>query len=169
MPFDLRRSLDEAERRFGGGRVSSARRRRSDAGRSRLPEPVATALAAMLRGYERPPMHALQSELETICRRLGERMPARATIYRFMAHCPPSRHRIAELPEAVRQALYNLDADGEVPGHQLAYYAFNYGDARAMSFAAGLPWLDLYQAAQLRGWRPRSFGVLQAVMRRRGI
>ena len=147
----------------------SVRRRRSDAGRSRLPEPVADALAALLRGQQRPQMHALQHQLEAVCGRLGERTPARSTIYRFMVHCSPSRYPIAELPEAVQQALYNLDTDREVSGHQLAFYAFNYGDAPAMAFAADLPWLDLYQAARMRGWRPRRFDELRTVMRRRGI
>jgi hypothetical protein len=96
-------------------------------------------------------------------------MPSRATVYRFMAQSPPRQVPIAELPEPVRLALYNLGPDGTVPGHQLAFYAFNYGDAQAMSFAAGLPWLDLYQADRMRGWRPRSHGVLRAVMLRRGI
>jgi hypothetical protein len=56
-----------------------------------------------------------------------------------------------------------------VPGHQLAFYCFDYGSLAAISFAAGLPWLDLYQARRMRGWRPRSFGLLAAVMRRRGL
>jgi hypothetical protein len=56
-----------------------------------------------------------------------------------------------------------------VPGHQLAFYCFNYGSLGAISYAAGLPWLDLYQARRMRGWRPRSFGLLLAVMRRRGL
>ena len=56
-----------------------------------------------------------------------------------------------------------------VPGHQLAFYCFNYGTSDVMSFAAGLPWLDLYQAAHLRGWWPRSRGLLDASLRARRI
>jgi hypothetical protein len=48
------------------------------------------------------------------------------------------------------------------------FYCLNYGSLAAMSFAAGLPWLDLHQARHLRGWRPRSRGLLDAVLRARG-
>jgi hypothetical protein len=65
--------------------------------------------------------------------------------------------------------LYNLGPTGTVPGHQLAFYCFNYGSLAAVSYAAGLPWLDLHQARRLQGWRPRSRGLLDAVMRVRGI
>jgi non-specific serine/threonine protein kinase len=34
---------------------------------------------------------------------------------------------------------------------------------------AGLPWLDLYQARRARGWRTRSRGLLDAVLRAREI
>jgi hypothetical protein len=123
----------------------------------------------MLHGQERPPMREIERDLAALCRRRRLRCPARATIYRFMARCPPHMYRIEELPPAVRDALYNLGPTGEVPGHQLAFHAFNHGDTRAMSFAAGLPWLDLYQADRVRGWRPRSQGLLRAVMQRRTI
>lgn len=76
---------------------------------------------------------------------------------------------MADLPPAVRDALYNLTADSEVPGHQVAFYCFNYGDSAAVSFAAGLPWLALYQAGRLPGFRPRSRGLFEAVMRARGL
>jgi hypothetical protein len=49
------------------------------------------------------------------------------------------------------------------------FHCLNYGTLPAMCYAAGLPWLDLFQASQLRGWRPRSRSLLQAVMRVRGI
>ncbi|HVS12347.1 MAG TPA: hypothetical protein VMV46_00345 [Thermoanaerobaculia bacterium] len=74
-----------------------------------------------------------------------------------------------QLPAPVRESLYNLSEDGTVPGHQLAFHCFNYGSLQAMSFAAGLPWLALYQAARLPGWRPRSKGLLDAILRTRGI
>jgi len=168
-PFDLERSLKDAELRLPAKRAGARRQPRSDAGRSRLPAAIAEALLDILRRQERPPMHEVMAELAAFCRQRHLRMPARATIYRFMAQCPPRLVRISELPESVRKALYNLDPDGMVPGHQLAFYAFNYGDVRAMSFAAGLPWLDLYQADRMRGWRPRSHGLVRAVMLRRGI
>ena len=69
----------------------------------------------------------------------------------------------------VAATLYNLAPDAVVPGAQLVFYCFNYGSLAAMSFAAGLPWLDLRRASRLRGWRSRSRGLLDAVMRVRGI
>jgi hypothetical protein len=147
----------------------SSRKRRADAGEHRLSAALAGALTGMLQGQERPRQRDLEREVAAFCRRRRLRCPARATLYRFMNHAPPHMHRIEDLPPEVRQALYNLDPTGEVPGHQLAFYAFHHGDTRAMSFAAGLPWLDLHQAARMRGWRPRSHGLLRAVMRRRGI
>ena len=78
-------------------------------------------------------------------------------------------YRIPDLPSHVRDALYNLDPEGSVLGHQLVFYALQYGTLRAVSYAAGLPWLDLYQAARLRGWRPQSRGLLDAALLVRGI
>ena len=66
-------------------------------------------------------------------------------------------------------ALYNLAPGGTVPGPQLGFYCFNYGCVAAISYAAGLPWLDLYQASRLRGWRRRSRGLLAGVARLRGF
>jgi len=97
------------------------------------------------------------------------RAPSRATIYNFIARCPDHQYEIPGLPDYVRTALYNLDPAGTVPGHQLAFYAFQYGDTRAACFASGLPWLDLDHASRMRGWRPRTIGLLHAVMRHRGI
>lgn len=107
--------------------------------------------------------------LGRFCRAKGLKPPARATIYQAMTRTPPRAHAVADLPEAVQQALYNLRGAEEVPGHQLAFYCLNYGDLAAISFAAGLPWLALYQAARLPGWRPRSRGLLEAVLGTRGI
>jgi hypothetical protein len=69
----------------------------------------------------------------------------------------------------VQNALYNLGEDALVPGHQLAFDAFNYGDLSALSFSATLPWVCLDRAAKLRGWRPRSLALLRAVMRAGGL
>ena len=93
----------------------------------------------------------------------------RASLYNALARIEGHTYAIADLPAPVARALYNLAATGRVPGHQLAFYCFNYGSVPAISFAAGLPWLDLYQARRFRGWRPRSAGLLEAVMRARGI
>jgi hypothetical protein len=108
-------------------------------------------------------------DLDAFCQSSGHRTPARATVYKFLARCDGHIYLAADLPEAVRRALYNLAPDAEVPGHQLAFYCFNYGGLEAISFASGLPWLDLYQAARVRGWRPKSLGLLKAAMRVRGI
>ena len=109
------------------------------------------------------------SEVTKQCHRNGLKPPSRATAYKLLATLPTTTYRHAALPPAVRNALYNLDDASEVPAHQVAFYCFNYGDLAAISFAAGLPWLALYQAGRLPGYRPRSRGLLEAVMRARGV
>ena len=81
--------------------------------------------------------------------------------------CPTLRK--GDLPRAVQDALYNFEADSEVPAHQVAFCCFNYGDLRAMGFAAGLPWLAIHQALRLPGYRARSRGPVEAVALARGI
>ena len=100
---------------------------------------------------------------------LGLRTPARATVYQAIEQIPARGHEISSLPEPVRRALYNLSPGGMVPGRQLAFYCLNYGGLEAISFAAGLPWLALHQAARMPGWRTRSRGLLDAIRRVRGI
>lgn len=85
------------------------------------------------------------------------------------------RYALKSLPLEAREALYNIDVATsvdtvhEVPGDQLAFYCFNYGRPRAVSFAAGLP-ASCLKAAKLRpGWRPKSRALLVAVMNYRGI
>lgn len=123
----------------------------------------------LLRGQERPQVRVLMERLAHDCEARGLRPPARATIYQAMARTAPRSYAVAELPAAARETLYNLQGTREVPGHQLAFYCLNYGDLGAISFAAGLPWLALYQAARLPGWRPRSRGLLEAIRRSRGL
>jgi hypothetical protein len=164
---DLDKALKSAEARLGT--VPRTRKRRADAGVTRLPEPAVSELRRLLGGQERPSMRDVGRELGVFCQARGLRPPARATLYRFMAEVPMHHYRVAGLPPWVGASLYNLDADARVPGHQLVFYAFNYGDARAMSFAAALPWVDLYQAARIRGWRAMSLGPLRAAMRKRKI
>jgi hypothetical protein len=165
--LDLDKSLKKAEERLGV--APRTRKRRADAGGTRLPAPVVSELRRLLGGKERPRMREVGRELATFCEARGWPRPARATLYRFMAEVPIHEYHAAELPAWVRASLYNLEGDARVPGHQLVFYAFNYGDARAMSFAAALPWVDLYQAARMRGWRAMSLGPLRAAMRRRKI
>ena len=166
--FDLDKSLESAQARLGKD-VPKARKRRSDAGGTRLAAPVASELCRLLGGTDRPAIREVERQLRAFCKERNLRSPARATVYRFMTEIPVHEYRVADLPDAVRAALYNLDPRSRVPGHQLVFYAFNYGDARAMSFASALPWLDLYQAARMRGWRPMSLGPLCAAIRQRGI
>jgi hypothetical protein len=94
----------------------------------------------------------------------GVRPPSRATVYNSLATIEGHTYRVAALPPEARRAVYNLSADASVPGH-----CFNHGSLAAACFAAGLPWLDLYQASRLPGWRPRSRGLLLAAMRARGL
>jgi hypothetical protein len=56
-----------------------------------------------------------------------------------------------------------------VPGDQIVFYCFNYGDVRAISYAAGMPWLCLARASARRGFRSKSLALLRAVMKIRGI
>lgn len=114
-------------------------------------------------------MAALQRLVSERCRSAALKPPVRASLYSALARLDGHIYAVAALPPAVVGALYNIAPDGRVPGHQLAFYCFNYGSLAAISFAAGLPWLDLYQARRLRGWRPRSLGLLLAVMRRRRL
>ncbi len=103
------------------------------------------------------------------CRKEGLGPPSRASVYKLLASVPTPKYRLRDLPPAVRDALYNMGPGSEVPGHQVAFYCFNYGDLAAMSFAAGLPWLALYQALRLPGYRDRSRGLVEAVALARGI
>jgi hypothetical protein len=112
---------------------------------------------------------ALRRRLSGICSTLGIKPPARATLYNALSRIDGHHYEGPLLPGPVAAALYNIPPDGRVPGPQLAFHCFNYGTLQAMSYAAGLPWLDLRQAKRLRGWRPRSRGLLMAVMRARKI
>lgn len=159
MAFDFRESVARAEQRLG----RQARRPRRDSGQSRLPAELAAELNRLLQGQERPPVRQILRRLEVFCDEHGLTTPARATIYQAMAGLPSRSYTIVDLPDEVRETLYNLGSLGSVPGHQLAFHCLNYGGVRAASFAAGLPWLALYQAARLPGWRPRSRGLLRAI------
>jgi hypothetical protein len=169
--FDLNESFARAEARFAkvSPATTSRRRRRSDAGRSRMAAPVAKWLTRRLAGQERPRMADLLRNLEAFCTKGGHRRPSRATVYKFLLVARSPRYIASELPDSVRSTLYNLGDDARVAGPQLVFYCFHYGGLREMSFAAGLPWLALYQASRMRGWRKKSLGVLQAVMRVRRI
>jgi hypothetical protein len=164
--LDIQESQRRAEAKLGR---ASRRRRRADAGRSRLPEPVLAVVRRAALGSRRPGMITLRERVAHVCAASGLKPPARATLYNAFDRLEPRRYRASTLPPHALDALYNLAPDAVIPGPQLAFYCFNYGSLAAVSFAAGLPWLDLYQARRLRGWRPRSRGLFDAVMRARGL
>jgi hypothetical protein len=167
MPtFDLRSSLEQAEKRFAGKPI---RKTREDRGQPRLHPEVAARLEELLQTHDRVPVRTILEDLGEFCEARALRCPARATIYQWMGQTRVSHYLVATLPAPARETLYNLSDDSVVPGHQLAFHCLNYGDIRAVSFAAGLPWLALHQAGRLRGWRPRSKGLLNAICRARGI
>ena len=114
-------------------------------------------------------MTDLLGELGARCALLGVRPPSRATVYNYLDHAPVPLLLITELPSEVREVLYNLSHDAEVPAHQVAFRAFNEGGVRALTYAAGLPWLALHRARRLRGWRPRSRGLIDAACMARRI
>ena len=164
--FDLRESIRRAERQFTR---SSPRRRRSDAGQLRLSPVVLREFRALVAGDDRPSITAIQLTLAAACRARGLRPPSRASLYNALRRIPGHQYAASVLPPHVRLALYNLGPDAVVPGAQLVFYGLHYGSIDAASFVLGLPWLDLYQAARRRGWRPRTRGLLLAAMRLRGI
>lgn len=109
-------------------------------------------------------MSVLLAELGARCRAEGVSCPSRAAVYNFMPRAAAPRYRVADLPEHARAVLLNLDDEAEVPGPQLAFYLVNHGDTRALSFAAAMPWLCLYQAERMRGFRPKSHALLRALI-----
>jgi len=108
-------------------------------------------------------------DLAAICAKEGITTPSRATVYKLLDRLPVPFYAVSGLPEAVRDALYNLGPRSEAPARQVAYYCFNYGTMDAVSFAAGLPWLAIYQALRLPGYREKSRGLALAVARARRI
>lgn len=167
--FDLAASLRRAEERRGSPTSSHARRSRSDRGRSRLDPRVLSAVTETFSGRDRPGMAEALAEIERRCRGMRLRPPSRATVYRLVDTLPTRAYRVRELPKSVQEALYNLEPGSEVPGHQVGFYCFNYGDLAAVSWASGLPWLAIRQALKLPGWRSKSRGLAEAVARTRGI
>jgi len=163
--FDLDASLRSAEARLG----RSARHARSDRGKHRMAPEVEARLAKVLGGQDRPPMRQVMAALAHRGARRRRGPPSRTAIYNFMARAPLHVHALDTLPLPAREALYNLSGTGRVPAAQVVFYCFNYGSLSAISFASGLPWIDLYQAARLRGWRPASLALLKSVMKARGL
>ena len=168
--FDLTASLARAKERFGAiERDARPRRARSDRGRSRLPEPVLEFLNNALSGMDRPRFADIEGAVARFSEERGFSCPSKATLYQYLARAPLPAFEFGSLPLSVRRSLYNLSDGSSVPLHQVVFAAFNYGDIGAISFAAGLPWLALYQADRIRGWRPKSHALLRAVMKGRGL
>ncbi len=163
--FDLTASQRRAELRL---RSRSPRKSRSDRGRSRLPHEVLTEVQRAAQGFHRPVMARLHRRVAALCARTGRRPPARGSLYNAFDAIEPHCFAIASLPPGIGGLLYNLSPDGALPGPQLVFYCLNYGSLPAFSFAAALPWLDLHQARRMRGWRPRSRGLLDAILAARG-
>lgn len=164
--FDILESQRRARARLVR---TSTRRRRADAGHSRLPAPVLAAVRRAALGSDRPNMATLQRRVAALCAASGSKPPARATLYNAFRRIEPHHYPVSTLPPHVVGVLYNLESTAVVPGPQLAFSCFNHGSLAAVSFAASLPWLDLHQAGSLRGWRPRSRGLFDAVRRARGL
>lgn len=113
-------------------------------------------------------MTTVHRDLAAFCRRRGLRVPSRSTVYNALRRVAPPSFDRDDLPDAVRRTLHNVGA-GPIPGHQVAFAAFNYGRVDALCWAAGLPWICLERADALRGWRPKSHALLRAVLFARGI
>jgi len=131
--------------------------------------PAERALRRLTGGHDRPPMATVLRELRAACQRARVKPPSRATVYNYLARVRTPERLVRDLPAAVRAALYNLDDASRVPEAQIAFYCFNYGELGAICFAAGLPWLALYQARRMRGWRRTSRGLIDAVARARKV
>ncbi len=167
--FNLRDAVESAKKRMGDVPLGSKRKPRSDRGAIRIDPAVIACLSRAASGMERPKMKEMLAALSDTCKKRGIRCPSRASVYKLLYRLPVPLLRIPSLPRSVREALYNLDPEGEVPAHQLAFYCFNYGTTAAVSFAAGLPWLAIFQAVRMRGYRAKSRGLALAVARARGI
>lgn len=160
--------MEKARQRLAHVRVSR-RKRRTDQGQFRMAALVAAHLRKLLARDDYPGFSKIFSALEIFCQDNKLTFPSRATIYKFMRQDPGRRYLIQKLPHEVQAALYNQAPRGRITGAQLVFYCFNYGNLAAISFAASLPWLALYQAVKIRGWRPKSLGLLKAVLTARKI
>lgn len=161
--FDLNESMALAQ-----SRQSRARAARADKGTTRFSARVEAELRRLLSTTEKPSVLAVTKQLQGTCKRWREPAPSRASVYNAIARVEPPVYRVDSLPPAVRATLLNVD-NTEIDGAHLAFNAFNYGSPEALCFSAGLPWICLLRASQLRGHRPKSYALLQAVLSYRGI
>ncbi len=126
-------------------------------------------MSRLLGGQQRPRFTDVHRSLTAFCERHGFDPPSRATLYNAVDYVDVPAIAWSDLPGSVRRSLYNLDEVALIPGDIVVFYAFNYGVPRALSFASGLPWLCLLRAERRLGWRPKSRGLLRAVMTARGL
>jgi hypothetical protein len=128
-------------------------------------------LQELLHTRDKPAINSVAKALHAYCVEIGIKAPSRASVYNAVGRAVVPVFSVGDLPPAVQSALYNLDlsATATLRGDQLVFYAFNHGAPVAISFASALPWLCLERAARLRGWRPKSRTLLEAVMAYRGI
>ncbi len=168
--FNLKSSISSAERRLSGHdpqKQRTSRRQRSDRGGSRLDLAVRAHLDLLMSGYAQPRMRDVCTKISAHCLAHGLKVPSRATVYNYRTIAKTTPVVSSLLPPEVRSCLYNLEGVVTVPAHQLVFHCLNYGNIRAMSFAASMPWLALFQAGRMRGWRPKSRGLLDAIERGR--
>ena len=146
-----------------------AEQRFADKRSVRVDPQVLALLRSALAEQEKPSMMRVWRDVGRHCKRLGLRAPSRATIYNLLPLIDGHAYALTDLPKAMRDALYNLPEATSVPGRQVAFYGINYGSFHAVQFVAGMPWLDLYQAGRMAGYRPKSRGLLDAILHVRGI
>jgi hypothetical protein len=164
--FSLTDSMARAETRLGKG--GAARRKRSDRGGSRLVPKVEAKLRALLGAHDLPPILDVHRHVISWCKKARLAPPSRATLYNAIERVEPPTYETSKLPDSVRACLHNVGGE-HVSGAHVVFAAFNYGDTRALGFAAGLPWACLHRAASIPGFRPKSLALLRSVMRYRGI
>ncbi len=163
MVEDLATSQARAAARLARA-PAGPRRKRADAGRLRFAAQVVAELGRLAFAEDLAPDAALE-QLRVFCRKHRQRCPSRASVYQMLRKLPLPSLRMARLPASVTAALYNLEGVDEVPADQVAFCCFNFGDTAAMSFASGLPVIALTRALAMRGWRPKSRSVAEAVLR----
>src|SRR5438105_1801087 len=127
---DIDASIENAKSRMGL-HATSGRRGRSDRGKSRMAAAVKKEAARLLGTQRRPSMTKVLRTLGRFCAQHRHRPPSRATLYHFQARHLFHFYSASDLPLAARSALYNLDDGARVPGHQLVFYCFHYGDLAA--------------------------------------
>ena len=103
------------------------------------------------------------------CAATGAKPPVRASLYNALARIEGHTYAIADLPAPVAGALYNLAATGRVPGHQFAFYCFNYGSVTGDQFRGRSALARPLPGRRLRGGVLAAAACSEAVLRARGM